>query len=219
MWLRLRTGIPAYEELAMRNYSAFYYTATAWMALDDERERMTVGHHPQPEIFFLRLQSVIEQAKAVPGCARTILHRLGQAPNFPKHPERLYQTVSDYCNAFIHNPVLGRATTYSRELLPPHNRVSKKGKILLWSEAVTIPETELVDGIAFCEDLWNKFVSFLQKQSEALAREFTLVRDEEQFRTDLGLHTLLPIQISPSPELSLNAIAPSGIFFARSDTR
>jgi hypothetical protein len=217
-WIRLRPSIPVeYEKMAMHNYSAFYYAASAWRVIEDDRERLASGAYPQPERFFAAMQACVEQAKALQRLARNILRRVGiDRPKLPKHPDGLYKTIGAYRNAFAHSPVLGRAVAQSRELLPPENRLPKNG-ILLWRDAAAIPTEELIDGLKLENDLWGRLAEFLQAQWKALTEAFIEARKQEQFIKDLGLRALLPIGCaSSSPSLAVPQAA-SGTLVASSD--
>lgn len=149
-WVRLRPNIPReYEILAMNNYSLFYYAATAREATDNDRRRVAGGKHPRPERVFFALQSCVDNAKELQKTARDILRDLGTRPELPKHPETLYRAIGAYRNAFTHNPLLGRAITHGRELLPPQAYLPKKRQPLLWSEVAQIPAKCMIDGLQY----------------------------------------------------------------------
>ncbi len=219
-WIRLRATIPAdYERLAMHNYSLFYYAATAWRAIDDDRKRLPSGAYPHPERIFAAMQACVEQTKPLQKLARDILRGVGvDRPKFPKHPQDLYETIGAYRNAFAHNPVLGRAVDQGRELLPPQHRLPKDGSPMLWRDAAGIATAEMTDGLKLAEDLWQRLAEFLQAQWASLAEAFIEARKHDRFIQDLGLNGLLPIRCAP-PDASL--AGPQGasgtIIVARSD--
>jgi hypothetical protein len=206
-WIRLRPSIPEdYERLAMHNYSLFYYAATAWRAIEDDRKRLDGGTYPHPERIFAAMQACVEQTKPLQDLARSILRRIGiERPKLPKHPQHLYETIGAYRNAFAHDPVLGRAVDQGRELLPPRERLPKKNdkKQFLWRHAGAIPSSEMIDGLTLENDLWMELAGFLQDQWKALSEMFVEARKHEGFIKDLALARLLPIRCAPvSPSLS-----------------
>jgi hypothetical protein len=217
-WIRLRAGIPReYEQLAMHNYSLFYFAATARRSIDENRQFLLAGAYPHPERTFFALQASVEQAKELQNQARKLLLALGMKVKLPKHPESLYQSIRSYRNAFTHDPVLGRAVGHGRELLPPHDRLPQDGSPFLWSDAARIPAGEMIDGSVLENEIWQEFSIFLQTQWTVLMEAFVEVRQNAKFRADLDLATLLPICNVP-PALSLaGSRAASGDFVARSD--
>jgi hypothetical protein len=219
-WIRLRAAIPAdYERLAMHNYSLFYYAATAWRAIADDRKRLAARAYPHPERFFAAMQACVEHARPLQKLARGILRDVGvDKPKFPKHPEKLYGTIGAYRNAFAHDPVLGRAADQGRDLLPPQHRLPKVGSPMLWRDAATIPAAEMIDCLTLEEDLWRHLAEFLQAQWAALAEEFIEARKHDKFIEDLGLNGFLPIRCAPSEASLAGPVSASGtIIIARSD--
>jgi hypothetical protein len=218
-WIRLRQSIPVeYEQLAMHNYSLFYYAATAWRAIEHDRKRLASGEYPHPERIFTAMQSCVEQAKPLQTLARNILRRVGvDRPELPKHPQDLYETVGTYRNAFAHDPVLGRAVDHGRELLPPKDRLPKNGSPLLWRDAAAIPTAEMIDSLSFESDLWRQLAQFLQTQWKALAEAFVEGREHDTFVQDLGLRRVLPIRCEPIAPSLVGPLAASGIIVAHSD--
>ncbi len=218
-WIRIRETIPTdYERLAMHNYSMFYYAATAWRAIADDRLRLAAGAYTHPERFFAAMQACVEQAKPLRKLARDILRGVGvDKPAFPKHPEGLYGTVGAYRNAFAHNPVLGRSAHQGRDLLPPKHRLPKGGSPMLWRDAATIPATEMIDGLKLEEDLWQRLAEFLQEFWASLTKEFIDARKYDKFIEDLGLKAFLPIRCVPSGASLAGPVSASGTFVARSD--
>jgi hypothetical protein len=218
-WIRLRHSIPVeYEQLAMHNYSLFYYAATAWRAIEHDRNRLASRAYPHPERIFAAMQACVEQAKPLQTLARNILRRVGvDRPKLPKHPQELYEAVGTYRNAFAHDPVLGRAVDQGRELLPPKDRLPKDGSPLLWRDSAAIPTAEMIDGLSLEDDLWRQFAQFLQTQWKALDEAFVGARKHDTFVRDLGLQGLLPIRREPVAPSLLGPLAASGTIVARSD--
>jgi hypothetical protein len=211
-WIQARSTIPcAYEQLAMHNYSLFYFSARARQAIDEDGQCLEAGNYPHPETAFFLLQAAVDHAKGLQLGARNILRHLGLRPEFPKHPEDLYRTIGSYRNAFTHNPVLGRAINQGRELLPPETWLPKKGdKNLMWSDIARIPMSEMIDGLKLEEDLWGRLSAFLQKQWEVLTGEFVQARQCDKFIADLGLAVLLPIRSATLSTLTMGASGTSG---------
>jgi hypothetical protein len=220
-WIRLRPAIPrSYEQLAMHNYSLFYYAAMARRAIDDDRKRLGSRAYPHPERIFAAMQAAIEQAKPLQGLARDHLRGIGvERWRFPRHPQGLYETIGSYRNAFLHNPVLGRAVDQGRELLPSPDRLLKGRSPMLWRDSATIPTAEMIDGFKLEEDLWQRLADFLQAQWMSLTDAFIEARKHPQFIDDLGLIRLLPIRCAPPNDSLAGPVSASGtIIVARSDT-
>jgi hypothetical protein len=218
-WIRLRTAIPpAYEELAMRNYSLFYYAATARRAIKHDRKRLGSGAYPHPERIFAAMQASVEQAKPLQTLARNILRSIGvERPKFPKQPQALYETIGAYRNAFAHDPVLGRAVDQGRELLPPRHRLPQDRSPMLWRDAAAIPTSEMIDGLKLEEELWQQLAEFFQAEWKSLTEAFIEARKHDKFIDDLGLKGLLPIRCTPPDDSLAGPMAASGIVVARSD--
>jgi hypothetical protein len=219
-WVRLRPSIPVeYEQMAMHNYSLFYYAAMARRTIDDDRKRLASGEYPHPERIFATMQTCVEQAKPLQTLARNILLRVGMdCPKLPKHPQDLYETIGAYRNAFAHDPVMGRAVNQSRELLPPKDRLPKHGRLLLWRDAAVIPAAEMIDGLTLADDLWGELAVFLQAQWKDLAEAFIEARTQEKFVKDLGLDGLLPVRCALKPSSPASPSAAATTVTARSDT-
>lgn len=218
-WIRLRTAIPpAYEELAMRNYSLFFYAATARRAIQNDRKRLDSRAYPHPEQVFAAMQASVEHAKKLQTLARKILRSVGiDSPKFPKHPQSVYETIGAYRNAFTHDPVLGRAVDQGRELLPPQHLLPKDGSPMLWRDAAAIPTSEMVDGLQLEEELWQHLADFFQAQWQSLTEAFIAARKHDKFIEDLSLKGLLPIRCTPPSPSPAGTIAASGTIIARSD--
>jgi hypothetical protein len=155
-WIRLRSTIPCeYEQLAMHNYSMFYFAATARQAIDENHQRLASGGYSHPERAFFALHASVEHAKKLQSLARNILSDLGMQCKFPKHPEPLYETIRLYRHAFTHDPVLGRAIEHGRELLPPQARLRKEKdkKPLLWRDIAAIPTSDMINGLKLEDQL------------------------------------------------------------------
>lgn len=218
-WIRLRTPIPqTYEELAMRNYSLFYYAATARRAIQNDRKRLDSRAYPHPEHIFAAMQASVEQAKKLQALARKILRSVGiDRPKFPKQPQTVYETIGAYRNAFAHDPVLGRGVNQGRELLPPPRRLPKDGSPMLWRDAAAIPTSEMIDGLQLEEELWQHLADFFQAQWQSLTEAFIAARKHDKFIEDLSLQGLLPIRCTPPDNFLAGPIAASGTIIARSD--
>jgi hypothetical protein len=219
-WIRLRSSIPrVYEQLAMHNYSLFYYAAAARCAIDEDHQRLTSGKYPRPECVFFALEGVSQNAERTQQIARNILCGLDVRWKFPKHPKPLYETIGLYRNAFSHDPLLGRAIEHGRELLPPPERLPKKGRPLLWRDIAEIPNGEMVDGLRLENQLWQQLASFLQDQWISLTKAFLQARQLSKFVADLGLASFLPIRRPPSVVSLAGPVAASGAIIARSDAK
>jgi len=218
-WIRLRSSIPReYEELAMYNYSLFYYAASARGQIEEDRRRMAAKQHPCPERVFFALRACTENEAKLRDRAEKTLKRLQAMLNLPPQPTALYESIRVYRNAFTHNPLLGRGITHGRELLPPQHRLPKKSQLVLWRDVANIPDDEMIDGLAFEERLWQDLAISLQKLWISLTEALVLARQQPQFIADLKISRFLPIQ-KPSASTSLaGPPAPSGtIIIARSD--
>lgn len=196
-WIRLRPGIPRkYETLAMSNYSVLYYAASALQEIDNGRSEIALGRYCRPELVFFQLQVCVENMKRLLSTARALLRELNVNCRLPKQPQNCFQTIGAYRNAFSHDPVLGRAATHRRELIPPAHmlpKTRKKDEFLLWSDTDKIPEKEMADCLKCQEQLWNQLAAFMQKMWESLSECFLRARTEDKFIKDVGLSRLLPI--------------------------
>lgn len=218
VWTRLRSTIPqAYEQLAMHNYSLFYYAAVARQSIDGDRRRLASGDYPHPERVFFALQACIENAKHLQYIARDILRGLLIAPELPRHPGHLYKEIGAYRNAFTHDPVLGRAVDHGRELLPSPELLPRRGRPLLWRDVAAIPSGHMIDCIE-CEDrCWQGLTTFFQTQWAALTDVFVQARQYPKFLADLGLAAFLPIRLISNTASLAGPSAASGTIIARSD--
>jgi hypothetical protein len=213
-WIRLRDCVPRqYEDIAMSNYSVFYYAAAALEQMEINCSHVALGKYPHPELVFFQLQTCVENAKRLQSTARTLLASLKVTCRIPKHPEACYQTIGAYRNAFSHDPVLGRAATHGRELIPPEgilpNR-SNKNNFLRWSDTDKISIRELVDCLECQRQLWNQLTIFFQKMWEALSECFLRARIEDKFIQDLSLSTLLPIRFTMGMLSTMSPFSASG---------
>ena len=217
-WIRIRSTIPSeYEQLAMHNYSLLYYAAEARQGIREDRRRVAAGKYPRPERVFIMLQICVERAVDLQRIAREILCALAIRHKLPRHPKSLYEAIGAYRNAFAHDPILGRAIAHGREMLPPRERLPKKGRPLLWRVTADMPANCMVDGIAHQEQLWQELANFLQEQWASLAKAFLEARQQPKFVTDLGLAAFLPIRV-PNAASPSTPRAASGTIIARSDS-
>jgi hypothetical protein len=216
-WIHLRSTVPcAYERLAMHSYSLFYFAATAWEAIDDNRERLASNKYQHPERTFFALHAATDHATKLRSCARKILSGLDIQWKFPKHkrqhPDALYYTIKLYRNAFTHDPVLGRGLRNGQEFLPPAVRLpqSEKEPCLSWRQIASIPLSDMVNGLELQEKLWHKLAIFLQNQWGCLTQAFVEARKSAKFLEDVGLNNdLLPIKVTLQTSVSYT-VGPSG---------
>jgi hypothetical protein len=218
-WIRIRSTIPLeYEQLAMHNYSLLYYAAAARQEIEKDRRRIAAGKYPRPELAFFMMQICVERAIDLQRIARKIFCALAIRHKLPKHPKSLYEAIGAFRNAFAHDPILGRATAHGREMLPPPERLPKKGRPLLWRETADMSVNCMIDGLAYQERLWQELASFLQEQWASLAEAFLQVRQQPKFVADLGLAAFLPICQVPNAASPSGPRAASGTIVARSDS-
>ncbi len=121
--------------------------------------------------------------------------------------------IGAYRNAFAHDPVLGRAVSHRRELVPPASMLPKTQRgddFLRWSETDKIPIDQMVDCVELIEGLWGILVRFLQASWGALANAFTTARTEDKFIMDLRLADFLPIRLALGDLTTANPFAASG---------
>ena len=193
------------------NYSALYYAASAAEQMKENDARIASERHHRPELVFLYLEICIENAKRLQGTARVLLAGLGVKCKLPKHPDACYQMVGAYRNAFTHDPVLGRAVTHGRELVPPPDmlpRTRRKDDFLRWSDTERIPTDQMVDCSKCQEELWEKLSDFLQDTWGTLASAFMTARTKDEFIQDVSLSAYFQfvwrLEIYPQPALSLH---------------
>ena len=211
-WIRLRSGLARpYEDLAMSNYSAFYYAASVIEQMKDNETRISSGKHPRTELVFFYLEMCIENAKRLQRTGRALLGTWGIKCDLPKHPNAHYQVVGAYRNAFAHDPILGRAAAHGRELLPPCSallKTRKKDDFLRWSDTEGIPTDQMIDGLNLQESIWTELAKFLQRTWQTLAIGFLTARDK--FVGEVGLSAFLPISDVTGTFSTASPIAASG---------
>jgi hypothetical protein len=190
-WFRPRRDLPrVYEDVAMSNYSILYYAASASEHIGIVRSQIGMNQHSQLELPFFFLQVCVENVKTLHSTSRQLLGRLHAPCNLPKHPEKVYRVIGAYRNAFTHDPVMGRATTHGREMIPPVEMLPRRGanrQFLRWSQTEAIPSEQMVDGLLCLEGIWNQLTEFLQKLSCALSACFETARATETFQRETGL--------------------------------
>jgi uncharacterized protein YbdZ (MbtH family) len=224
-WIQARVTIPSeYEQLAMHNYSMFYFAARARQAIGEDRQRVASRNYPHPEIVFFYLQASVEKTKRLQPCAEKILDRLGVGWTPPNQFEDLCQ-IRLYRDAFAHDPVLGRTIEQGRELLPRLRKTGEKSKrrekFLLWRETAAIPAGDWIDEFELEERLWQDFSAFLQDQWRSLTEAFVQARQCPEFIADLRLGHLLPPRCTTLNTLWSNSrsetTSGSWVFPTRSD--
>lgn len=199
-WIRMRSGLPReFEDFAMRNYSVYYYAAATTEHIKLNRELLAQGRHCRPELTFALLQICLDNCKAWQSLARDILRRFSVNPRLPKYPEDWYRIVGIYRNAFLHDPILGRAVSHGRECVPPPEKLPrgrKKTDFIRWSEIEHIPTAEMVDCLELLDKIWDGVTSFLQNSWDVLTNAFTQIRTLDTFIEAVGLTRLLPIRLN-----------------------
>ena len=192
-WIRLRSGIPReYEKLAMHNYSVLYYAGSARAQMEDDRLRLKMSQHPCPERVFFSFRACTENASALRAEAVRILGaiKIGLAPE-PPGPNK---TIRTYRNALTHNPVLGRAVSHGRELLPPEAKLPTRTRPLLWRDIEKIPASQMNDCLDLETRVWHDLAGYLQDLWKSLVTAFVAARQHPKFLADLGLGQFLPIR-------------------------
>jgi hypothetical protein len=213
-WFRLRHHLPrVYEDVAMSNYSVLYYAASAFEQIGVVRSQIGLNQHSQLELPFFFLQVCVENVKTLHSTSRQLLGSLHAPCNLPKHPEKVYRVIGAYRNAFTHDPVMGRATTHGREMIPPVEMLPRTGanrQFLRWSQTEAIPSERMVDGLEYLEGIWNQLTEFLQKLWSALSACFETARDTETFQRETGLWSLSSDPLIVGMPSMVNPYAASG---------
>lgn len=213
-WFRLRHHLPrVYEDVAMSNYSVLYYAASAFEQIGVVRSQIGLNQHSQLELPFFFLQVCVENVKTLHSTSRQLLGRLHAPCNLPKHPEKVYRVIGAYRNAFTHDPVIGRATTHGREMIPPVEMLPRTGanrQFLRWSQTEAIPSERMVDGLEYLEGIWSQLTEFLQKLWSALSACFETARDTETFQRETGLWSLSSDPLIVGMPSMVNPYAASG---------
>lgn len=215
-WFRLRRHLPrVYEDVAMSNYSVLYYAASAFEQIGIVRSQIGLNQHSQLELPFFLLQVCVESLKTLHSTSRQLLGRLHAPSNLPKHPEKVYRVIGAYRNAFTHDPVMGRATTHGREMIPPVEMLPRTGanrQFLRWSQTEAIPSERMVDGLLCLEGIWNQLAEFLQKLWSTLSACFEMARTTEAFQRETGLSSLSSGPLIVGMPSMVNPYAASGTF-------
>ena len=195
-WIRLRPGLPRqYEDLAMSNYSALYYAASAAEQMRENDARIESGRHYRPELVFFYLGSCIENAKKLRGTARLVLGRIGVKCELPKHPDAtrllLPTEMPLRMTRFLDVP----QRTAETDSAAGYVAKNKKDDFLRWSDSEKIPTEQMVDCSKCQEELWTKLSDFLQDTWGSLAGAFMTARTQDEFIKDVNLSALLPIRV------------------------
>ncbi len=190
LWIRLRDNVgQKHEQMAMCNYSVFYYLARA-------TERINSGKTECPEDIFSLLDACGDNALDFCIVMRKILKDFGAKVDFlPQQDNDLccmrersngnklrggFVEVGDYRNAILHNPVLGRGIQVSREFLPKREFLAK-GKIT-WREAARLTRDQLIDSEQLYSKLLGEIESFLQETWGGVIKKLDALRDIDKFK-------------------------------------
>ena len=213
-WFRLRRHLPrVYEDVAMSNYSVLYYAVSAFEQIGIVRSQVGLNQHSQLELPFFLLQVCVENVKTLHSTSRQLLGRLHAPCNLPKHPEKVYRVIGAYRNAFTHDPVMGRATTHGKEMIPPVEMLPRTGanrQFLRWSQTEAIPNERMVDGLECLEGIWNQLTEFLQELWFALSACFKTAHATEAFQRETGLWSLSSDPLIVGMPSMVNPYAASG---------
>jgi len=191
-WIQLRTEVPpVYEKISMRQYSAFYFLGRA--AKRFAQEKAGAVKHPE-DIFFL-LQAVKENFN----CFRQLIDALGKsfgiAPIFTTAVNDLppFHEVSEYRNAFLHNPVIGRAVDGDRMYLPKWNKSGGplRRAMVSWRAAQRLLPEDLINTADLLERLINEVRNSLEDAWRAALGMVTKPAFRQQVRKATGLEELL----------------------------
>lgn len=206
-WIRLRPDVHGrQEQLAMHNYSVFYYLGRA-------AERVNLDEAQFPEDVFSLLDACGDNALAFCILARKVLPDFGLPINFlPSKKDQLCRPadrqkpsrnrgglveVQEYRDTILHNPVLGRGIQTSRQFLPRREFLAEVK--LSWMKAARLTPEQMVESKLLYARLLSETASFLQETWEVLIRKLDTVREGDKFRKQWSIHEeFLPIAPAPS---------------------
>ena len=200
-WIRLRDNVEKnHEQMAMHNYSVFYYMARA-------TERIDSGREERPEDIFSLLDACADNALDFCKVTQKILRDFGAKTNFlPTQENELccardrskgnesgggFVEVKEYRNAILHNPVLGRGIRVTREFLPKREFLERVK--LSWREAARLKPEQLIDSEQLYSRLLGEIAGFLQETWGALIKELDALRDTDKFKKQWALDKCFPI--------------------------
>jgi hypothetical protein len=189
-WIRFRPEISRdVEQLGMRHYSVFYWTAraiyrvmkeTAWMEFPEDVLSLLDSANDNVELFSKSLVGIARRT----GTALPMLR--GQ---FPRTYASVFETVRKYRDTIVHNPVLGRTSESPRELLPKQSRLGDVKDS--WRAAELLGPKEFIatsdlilrianEYVAALQDLWREVLDALACSSfdEKYIRVMNLSRFE-----------------------------------------
>ena len=204
-WIRIRDDVrPELETIAMASYSAFYFLGRAWAEVQQEVGKMPIVDSFCPEDVFALLDSSAENRRGLLMASKKFLSKWtlwnDSLCRCEQKPTCL-RAIRDYRNAFLHNPVLGRAASRSRELIPKPEIVKQVCRS--WRKASQLPESKLVDVREKENDLWNELADHMRGCWRSLAETFISARQVEEFPKLLGIESFFPIRPAPKSEFNV----------------
>jgi hypothetical protein len=116
----------------------------------------------------------------------------------------LLDSIKEYRNTILHNPVLGRSVDRGREFLPKREGLAKIKNS--WRKAEELKQDEVVDSHELYEQLYRDLTAFLEKQWREIIGCLDANTNSPKFRTIWNLGSLPPI---PRPsQITLGLLLP-----------
>lgn len=218
-WIRIRNGVrKELEQMAMRNYSVFYYLGRAI-------KRVRSGAGEPPEDIFSLLDACGDNALGFSKGMRKILKDFGEHVDFlpvrkdqlcsagadsrDKNPRGGLVEVQEYRDTILHNPVLGRSIQVSREFLP--KREFLEDVKLSWRAAARLRPDQLINSGELYLKLLGETGRFLQETWDTAIGKLDSIRDTDKFRKQWKFEErFLPINPPPIAASTAQTLTASG---------
>jgi len=208
-WYRVRFGIPRqWERLAVSNYSVFYFAGRAFAKLREPAKLY-------PEDIAYLLESSGENAlhffEAMQDILRDLDIRLGLPRQYPRDFSEVFQSISAYRNAMLHNPVLGRAERHGSEYLPTEAALEKvQEREFLWSAVEELNDSEFTEARKLFDGYARKAVQYLNSRWGEIIALLDSKRDTEKFVRIFRASGIERFQAAPAAASTVQPIAASG---------
>lgn len=208
-WYRVRSGIPRrWELLAVSHYSVFYFAGRAVAKLREPAKLY-------PEDIAYLLESSGENAlhffEAVQDVLSDLDVRLSLPRQYPRDFPEVFQSISAYRNAMLHNPVLGRAERHGSEYLPTKaalGKVQERG--FLWSAVEALDDSEFTEARKLFNGYAREAVQYLNSRWGEIIAILDNKRGSEKFVRIFRASGIERFQAAPTAASTVQPIGASG---------
>jgi hypothetical protein len=175
------------ERMVMANYSVLYYLGRA-------RAAVLTEPHLFPEDVFIFLRATTENLERFVGCVRGLLKSLGtDRARLPPAWQDIKDdptivTISEYRNAFVHSPRLGRHPSLDWEFVPKRQHL--KDAQISWTYVQALASTDFEDARQYLLQVQKDLILIMNPLWKSACQLMDEQAPTERYRRSYGLNSL-----------------------------